>query len=439
MGKKTKKVDKAGRERAGETFTLLGLTFESDKKTVKRHLFTLVLVSLATKLAVLYATTSVFHSFIDLFDLQFYLQNALPLAQGKIPYLDFGFDYPILIFVPIGIALVPALALQSGMAFVYTFQLLMVLCDLGTLLCVYLIGLRVWNERAAWHAGLAYATAFSVSYFVLTKYDAFPTLLLMGAVLFTVSSLKLRGYLSATLGFFAKIFPAIAFPFMILYHAKATSLREEILSAVKVFLPFALVLLLPFLLLNPASLGSYLFATGSGLGVYANSATYTLYLYLHDILGLGISPEAVSTVMYALMGIALLYLLYLAYAGTKGDPTAFLKVLLCAVFSLVLFTRFHSPQYIVWFTPFLCLLLADDPLRISLFYLTQAFGYLEFPLLFGGFYVNLEYVNPPGSAGWYLTLAFFTLEYLALLALVFLVVRPKGGLRKRLSALIPRD
>jgi uncharacterized membrane protein len=440
MKKKARKVVKPserGREKISEPFTFLGETFDTiDKRTVKRHLFYLVLASLMVKVLVLFATTAVFRSFVDLFDLQYYLQNALLLAQGKVPYLSYSFEYPVLIFIPIVIALIPALATQNGMAFVYSFQLLMVLCDIGTLLCVYFIGLKVWNEKTAWYAGLIYATAFSASYFVLTKYDAFPTLLLMGAVLFTVYDRRIRGYISATLGFFTKIYPAIAFPFMIFYHAKTTSLRQEIISTIKVVVPFFLVLLLPFLILRPASVGTYLVATGSGRDVYANSATYTIYAYLHDILHFGISAENVSLFMYALLGITLLFLLYLAYTSTKTKPQTFLKIILCAVFSLVFFSKLHSPQYILWFTPFLCLLVAGDPGKMMLFYITQIFGYIEFPLIFGSYYINLNYVHPVGEAGWYMTLFFFTLKYLALVALIFIIIRPEEGIGKKMREII---
>jgi hypothetical protein len=441
MGKKNTKTGKPterGREKSREPFTFLGKTFDTpDKKTVKSHLLYLVLASLVTKLLVLYGTTAVFHSFIDLFDIGYFFQNALLLVQGKIPYLGFSFDYPVLIFLPIAIALVPALATQNAMAFVYSFQFLMILCDIGTLLCVYFIGLKIRNEKTAWNAGLIYATAFSASYFVLTKYDAFPTLLLMGAVLFTVYERKFRGYLSATLGFFAKIYPVIAFPFMILYNAKTTSLRQEIISTLKIFLPCFVVLLLPFLILRPDVINTYLFATGTGVGVYVNTATFTLYTYLHEVAHLGITSATVSLFMYLLMGLVVISLLWVAFKSPGKRPVTFLKLLACALFALVLFTKFHSPQYIVWYTPFLALLVADDLIKIGLFYLTQALAYIEFPLMFGPYYVNLQYTSPVGSGGWYLTLFFFTLENLALIILFTLVLRPEGGIRATLKSYAP--
>jgi hypothetical protein len=434
-GKKTAESSEKSRKKIREPFTFLGQVFEfTDKQTVKRHLFYLIIVSIAVKLLVLVATTAVFHSFVDLFDIGYYFQNAVLLVQGQIPYLNFSFDYPILIFIPIGIALIPALATQNAMTFVYSFQLLMALCDIGTLLCVYFIGLKIWNEKTAFSAGLIYATAFSAAYFVLTKYDAFPTLLLMGAVLFTVYGMGIRGYISATLGFFAKIFPAIAFPFMILYNAKTTSLRQEIISTAKVVIPFIVILLLPFLILRPDVINTYLFATGASVGVYVNTLTYTIYSWLNGVGHIGISPENVSLVMYGLMGIAILYLLYTAYVDTSRRPTTLLKTLLFALIAVIIFTKFHSPQYIVWYTPFLALLVADDPIKIGLFFLTQAFAYIEFPLMFNSYYVNLQYTNPVGSSGWFLTLLFFTLQYLALFILLASIIMPEERWLKIFSA-----
>jgi hypothetical protein len=443
MAKKGRKGGMSGEKgggRARDAFTFLGMSFESiGKESVKRHLAILVLVSLATKGLVLLATPAIFRSFIDLFDLGYYLQTAQLLLQGQIPYVSFGFDYPPLVFLPIGIALVPALVLQSGQAFVYSFQLLMVLCDIGTLLCVYFIGLRIWDERTAWYAGLVYATAFSASYFVLTKYDAFPTLLLMGAVLFTLYGRTLLGYGSATAGFFAKIFPAVAFPFMILYNAKTTSLKEEVIAAVKVVLPFAVVLFIPFLILRPEYLNTYLFATGASVGVYASTATFTLYTWLHDVANLGLSLGTVSLFMELIMGLVMLLLLWIGWKDSRKNPVTLLKLTGCAIFAFVLFSKFHSPQYIVWYTPFLALLVAGNLLKTGLFYLVQALAYIEFPLLFGTFYVNLNYLNPAGSGGWYITLLFFTVEYLALILLFFLALRPEGGMRAALRSYAPES
>lgn len=441
MGKKSKTdVEPSIKKgKKGKTpFSFLSSHFDNlDKETVKRHIFFLILVSIATKLLVLVITTSIFHSFIDYFDIGTYFSHVTPLLEGQLPYVNYQIEYPVLTFVPIVLALIPAVLTHNPNAFVFSFQILMVLCDILIVVCVYFIGLKIWSEKTAFIAGFIYATAFSTAYFVLTKSDAFPTCLLMGAILFTVYGMNTRGYISATLGFFTKIFPVIALPFMVLYNSKKTSIKLEIISAGKIFLLFCVVLLLPFVLINPNVLQTYLFATGGSVGIYVNTATYTLYAYLHDVFHLGISAAIISMLMYILMGLILILLLYISFAEIKQNPKTLIKLVLCAIFSLVFFTKFHSPQYIIWFTPLLALLVSDNLIKIVLFYIAQMFAYIEFPLMFRNFYVNLEYVNPVGSSGWYLTLFFFSIEYLVLLVLMYYVIRPQEGIIPKLKKYYP--
>ena len=191
-------------------------------------------------------------------------------------------------------------------------------------------------------------------------------------------------------------------------------------------IPLLVIFLLPVLVIRPEAIMTYLFATGATVGVYANTATFTLYSWLNGIGHLGILPDSVSIVMYVLMGIIILYLLYNSFIDTVKRPVTLVKTLLCAFITVILFTKFHSPQYIVWYTPFLCLVVVDDIFKIILFYIVQVLAYIEFPLMFGSFYTNQEYTNPAGSYGWYLTLLFFTLQYLVLLILVFVIIHKKG-------------
>lgn len=140
MGKKGKKNVPA--------FSLFTLSFGSlDSRVIKRQILFLILVSLVTKFLILFATTSVFHSFIDFFDFQYYFEHALSVTNGKIPYVDFGFDYPPLAFIPIFLAFIPAYLLNNIFAFVYSFQILMVICDTIIIICIYLIGLKIYNEK----------------------------------------------------------------------------------------------------------------------------------------------------------------------------------------------------------------------------------------------------------------------------------------------------
>jgi len=428
MGKKSKdeKTPSVKRRKSGRIpFHFLHERFDKlDETVVRHHIFYIILLAVITKIAVLFLTTSVFHSFVDLFDFAYYLEHGMMVLQGQVPYLDFPFDYPPLALVPILLAIIPALLTMNQDAFVLTFQVLMVICDVCTALCIYFIGLKIYDEKKAFVAALMYSAAFSTAYFVLTKYDAFPTSLLMVAVLFTIYGMNMRGYLADTAGALAKIFPLIALPFIIFYNAGRTSLRQELLQALKIFIPLFVLVALPVLVIKPDIISQYLAGSLVRSSVYVNTPTYVVYALVHELLNIDIPVSLISNLMYVVMGIILLVLVSAAYRIEKFSQTALLKFLVVSIFSVVFFMKYHSPQYLVWFTPLVCLLVADRLYAVVLFFFAQILCYMEFPLMFGTFYTNVEYLDPVHSTGYLLTVGFFCLEYLVLVLLIVVAVNP---------------
>jgi len=419
-------------------FSLFGVTCNGiDAAQAKRHLLLLILLAIIVKFAIVFFTTSVFHSFIDYFDFQYYLQAAVNVMQGQVPYADFGFDYPPFALIPIFLAFIPGILFDSAGIFVLSFQFLMVICDIVIVVCIYLIGLKLYDEKTAFIAAFLYATAFSVGYFVLTKYDAFPTCLLMLAVLFTVYNRSIRGYIALVFGFLAKIFPGIALPFVALYNAKSTSLRQEVINLLKISIPVAVIFVVPILILKPGIILSYISGSIIRSAIYVNTATYTVYAYLNTVLNLGISISEVSLLMYGLMGLLLLFLFAIAYVEPHKDARFLIKLLAVSIFAVVFCMAYHSPQYVVWYTPFVCLLVADSLPGILLFYATQAITYIEFPLSFGTLYTNTAYSGAPGTSGWYCALALFTIDIVAYLILMYVAVRPTGAHLRMLLDRLP--
>lgn len=428
-------MKKRGREEASQPqkrgkkgripFIFLNERFDNvEANVVRQHIFYIILVSLITKFLVLILTPSVFHSFVDLFDFQYYFEHGMMVVNGQIPYLGFSFDYPPLALIPLLLAMVPALLTLNQYVFIFTFQALMALCDICTVLCIYLIGLKIYDENKAFLAALVYSAAFSTAYFVLTKYDAFPTALLMIAVLFTVYGMSMRGYLADVAGALAKIFPLIALPFMMLYNAKRTSLRGEFCSLLKIFIPLILLIMLPVLIMKPEIIGQYLSGNLLRSNVYVNTPTYAIYAILHELLDINVPIDLISNLMFAVLGIILLLLVYTAFRMEKISGINLVKFIALSIFSVVFFMNYHSPQYLIWFTPLVCLLIADRMYAVALFFLAQIITYMEFPLMFGTLYTNAEYLNPVKSSGYILTVGFFCLEYCVLVLLIFVAVNP---------------
>ncbi len=418
-----------------KSFSILGLDISGiNKEEFVRRIIYLTIIALCTKLAILLFSPIVPGSFIDLFDIGLYLQYAVNTAQGSIPYIDFNIEYPPLFLIPILIPMPFALMANNAMTYVYTYQVLMTLFDILTLYCVYIIGLKIYDAKKAFTAGLLYATAFSAAYFVLTKYDAFPIFLLMLAITFTIYNKQAYGYLSGILGFFTKIFPAIALPYMLLYNARNTSLKEQFLKIMMCALPCVIILFVPIFLINPHTLSAYLSATGASFGIYVNTATYTLYS-LFQAVGIHLPNTAISLIMYAAMIVIVLFLLINAFVHKIDSPKRVLIYILFTLITLILCSKFHSPQYIVWITPFFALLLADLIHGIYLHYIIQIFGFLEFPILFNNYYTNLEYTCAVGTPGWYTIVLFFTAEILIWIISAVFILKSDTGLINEMKTL----
>ena len=409
--------------------SICGLTIRNiERRTFVHNLLLLGIASVLTKLIVLFVTVSVFHSFVDLFDISVYFGYAANVLDGQIPYIDFSIEYPFLFMIPVLIPLIPTVLANDVNAYVMGFQVLMAFFDILTLFLVYLIGLQLFDSKRAFRAALLYATAFASSYFILTKYDSFPTFLFILAIFATVYGMSKRGYLAAILGFFTKVFPIIAAPYLVLFNATRTSRKTELISVSKVAIVCIVFLLIPMIFLVQDWYRPFLFATGADVGVYANTVTYTLYNVLNGLLHLPISEENISLAMYALMiGIAGSLLLVSWVKGIQS-PRRLLVLIAVTLFSVIFCTKFHSPQYLVWLTPFYALLLIESYWNVLVFYLLQVVVYIEFPLAWGSLYVNRGYIHEIGTAGWYGSLTFFIIHAAVYVISILLIMKSDPNL-----------
>jgi hypothetical protein len=424
---------KSKRSKEPENVSFFGLELKKvSKDQVKKDLLCISSVSILAKLLLILITTVVFGSFIDLFDISHYFNYAALVAQGQLPYLDFSVEYPVLFLIPALLPLPPALITQDVWTYIYAYQIFMVVIDLLIASVVYLIALEISGRNKAYIAGLLYASAFSAAYFVITKYDAFPTFFLMLGLMLTIYGLKKGGYLSILLGFFAKIFPAVALPYTFMLNAEKTSLKDEFVDLIKVAVPVALILLILPLILFPDSIMAYLSASGSGLSVYVNTPTYTIHAVLL-IFGINLAPELISYAMYAVMIILILYLLGVAYTKKIENRRNMLLFTLLTMCVAIFFTKFYSPQYIVWITPLLALFLATSFRDIVLFYALQIIAYIEFPLFWGIFYENTKYANEFGTFGWYIAVLFFAVKYLIVIYILYTVINSNSDFKKKLD------
>ncbi|MDD1653555.1 MAG: hypothetical protein LUQ64_03310, partial [Methanomicrobiales archaeon] len=392
-----------------------------DRATLIRHFLILVGLSLVVKVATMVATVWIFQSFVDLFDIGYYLKFAMKIAGGQIPYADFTVDYPQLAFVSILLPLVPALLANSADLYVLTHQMLMALFDVGTTLLVYLVALKFWDARRAFTAGILYATAISSAYFVLTKYDAYPTFFLVLSVALFVYGREMAGYAAGAIGLLVKWFPALALPYYLIHDLKEGRARDEILRRIGISAVIVLAVTLPFLLLSPSGfLRTY--TVNTGFNLLAHSFMY----YLDFLTGTLFNVRFFGAISVILTVIVQLALLAVCYRHPSREMRTLCGFIFLAVLAFILTNKIASPQYFAWVTPFLAIFLAGTLQEWILFYLAQAWTYLEFPLLYNTLYNNITGYGDPAQGFPVAAFAFFTLKFVIWFALAVVVARRAG-------------
>jgi hypothetical protein len=351
----------------------------------------LVFISIITKVLVLAAPFFIPHTGLDVFDHQYFFDSAQQLVSGIYPP---GFSYPPFALVPMVIAYL--LSFGNHTLFSSVFQLLMCLCDAITIACIYLVGTKFLTKQQAFTAGLIYAISISVAYFSLTKFDSVPAMLLMLAIYFTICGKQNLGEWLSVFGFATKIYPIIALPFLYFYN------RREVSGKVYAALAIGAVVALVFF--RDAIISSLIRSN-----VYVNTPSYVISS------AFGFSENVVSWTMYALLAFALLLILGYLICRETDDVRGLLVAIGVAIFAVVVSMQYHSPQYLCWYFPIFCLLVADRTYALVALCTVSIMVYAEFPLLYNVIYQNGKLLIP--GAAW-----FFVIEWAVMFLMVWLAI-----------------
>jgi|WetSurMetagenome_2_1015567.scaffolds.fasta_scaffold02467_12 4-amino-4-deoxy-L-arabinose transferase-like glycosyltransferase len=395
------------------------------KNNFYRNVAILLGLSVLVEFLVYVSTLYVFHSFVDQWGFKVYFETIIIpfVSNGSLPYINYFWEYPVIMVIPVFVAAIPSMITREASIFFVAFPAIMIICNLITTLLIYLITMNIYrNETRAFVAGFLYATSIAAAYITITNFDPLPTMFVMLGICCTIyggTNLKYSGYFWYIIGFFTKIYSIAILPFLVLFNAKKTTIKEECITVVKVgILPF-LILFVPIYILNPASINTYLITNAAGKEIFVDSFVYTVYAWLHEVFHIPVSVALVSLAMTILLAVVIGTLVYLAYIRKSQDKIFLLKVTLVALVAIIAFSKYHSPQYMLWIMPILCILVAGDLLMMGIYYLLQAIWFIKFPLIFWSVYTNNEYTNAIPSSGGYLALLFFTVEYAVLFYLVF--------------------
>jgi uncharacterized membrane protein len=300
-------------------------------------------------------------------DVHLYQGFADAVFEGRVPYRDFFMEYPpgaLAVFLP------PAAFGSSH--YNAAFKCLMALCGIATLLLVasVLVRLGVSTVRL-WTAVLLFALSpLALGPISLNTYDAWPALLTVAALMLLLARQDVAAFALLGAAFAAKVYPVVLIPPAAVFVWR-THGRERALQALAASAGVAALIILPFLIVAPhglaesfraqaarslqvESLGGSLLAVGDRLGLYSATVVHrTGHAISYDLVGS--LPETLAVLSSVAQVLAVISVAALYLRG-RNDPRRLALAFAAAVAGFLAFTRFFSPQYLVWLVPFVFLL-----------------------------------------------------------------------------------
>jgi uncharacterized membrane protein len=300
-------------------------------------------------------------------DVHLYQGFANAVFDGRVPYRDFFMEYP-----PGALAVFLPPAAVGSHHYNTAFKVLMALCGAATLVLVALLLVQLGaSALRLWTAVLLVALSpIALGPISLNTYDAWPALLTVAALASLLAGSAVLALVLLGLAFAAKVYPIVLVPPALVFVWR-TAGRERALRAAAAFAGVAALVVGPFLALAPhglaesfraqaaralqvESLGASLLAAADHLGLYSATVVHrTGHAISYDLIGS--LPEALGAASSALQVLAVLLVVWL-YGRGRDDPRRLAMSFAAAVAGFLAFTRFFSPQYLVWLVPVVALL-----------------------------------------------------------------------------------
>ena len=300
-------------------------------------------------------------------DVHLYGGFARSVFDGAVPYRDFFMEYP-----PGALAVFLPPEVFGSAHYNAAFKALMTLCGAATIVVVALLLAHLGATRARLWAALALLALSPIALgpISLNTYDAWPALLTVVALALLAAAAPVAAFAVLGLAFATKLYPIVlVLPASVFVWR--TLGRSAALRSLAAFVTVAAVLVVPFLALAPhgllesfraqagrslqvESLGGSLLGVADRLGWYSATVLHrTGHTISYDLVGW--LPRAIGVVssvlqVLAVVGVTLLYL------RRRDDLMRLAAAFAAVVAGFLAFTRFFSPQYLVWLIPLVVLL-----------------------------------------------------------------------------------
>ncbi len=292
-------------------------------------------------------------------DTPVYRHYGEDMAAGRVPYRDFGVEYPPGALLPF---VVPALLTSTQTAYDSDFSLLVIVClAVASALVVLSLGaLRVPAGRIGFAVVAFWVGIGLLGSFLMTRFDVYAATVTLAATSAILWRRRVLGPLLLGLAIATKIYPAVLLPLLAARAAREDGRREAV-RAVGITLATVAVVYLPFLVVAPAGVSRSL-SRQLGRPLQIESLGSSVLLALHHAFGMPLawasgsgSQNLVGTVAdvasagTTILGVLALLLVWARFArGDAGSDERFVRYAAAAVVAFVAFGKVLSPQFLAW-------------------------------------------------------------------------------------------
>lgn len=315
----------------------------------------------AIALAVVYAVATTAGPFSDITvnDLYVYGVYADLLHDGRLPYVDFGFEYPPLAAIALWLAGVPGL---DDATYAVSFAVLMGACLIAAQqLAARLAGGGRDSVTVAW---LFVATPVLIGASLRTHFDALPVAIALGGLLALSTDRHALGFVLLGTGTMTKLFPGLLAVIALAWLAFGRGQWRAALRGGAIFTAVVLAISLP--LAGAGYVDSLEFHLDRPVQIESTAASVLFALGGSDVTGTNLRPDRFKSngldgghadTVEALFLLALVLALWsiVWLAGRRADARHMVLCCFAALLAFVTLGKVFSPQYVIWLAPFAAL------------------------------------------------------------------------------------
>jgi len=305
-----------------------------------------------------------FYRHRQIIDTPVYQQYGDAMANGKVPYRDFGLEYPP---AALPVFVVPSLLRSpdgdlAGYRDGFEAEMLV----MGGLAVVFVLAMLLRLDasplRLTLALGLAALAPLLLGSVVLSRFDLWPAALTAGALAAFLAGRDRLGSGVLGVAFAAKLYPLLLLPLGLVWTWRRRGARAAAVCA-GVFVAAALACFLPFVVLAPHGVWEALIRqTNRPLQIETLGAG--VLLVLHQVAGIGLTmrsshgsqnlagggPDALAAIQTVLQLAAVVWV-WIWFARGPADRERLVRGAAAVVCAFVAFGKVLSPQFLIWLVP----------------------------------------------------------------------------------------